>query len=70
MVRDYNFSRVVCRIRAAQLVVFGNLHGQAGPRVSSRNIAAVGIIFQTERSGKLKSDLLNEIEAIWGFGTD
>lgn len=70
MLRDYNFSRVGGQLGVAQLAEFGNILGNGGLRVTAQNIPALRHIFQSARSGGFSDDLFNELEAIWGFGTD
>lgn len=70
MLRDYNFSRVGGQLGVAQLAEFGNVLGNAGLRTVAQNIPALRHIYQSARAGKFSDDLFNEIEAIWGFGTD
>lgn len=68
--RDYNFSRIGGQLGVAQLAEVGNIIGNGGLRVLVQNIPALRRIFTTAKDGKFSDDLLNEIEAIWGFGTD
>lgn len=70
MLRDYNFSRVGGQLGVAQLAELGNLLGQGGVRAFAQNIPSLRNIYQMGKSGKFSDDLFNEIEAIWGFGTD
>ncbi|MFN3279581.1 MAG: hypothetical protein ACK41Y_14460 [Paracoccus hibiscisoli] len=70
MMRDYNFSRVGGQLGVTQLAEIGNLLGNGGLRVLTQNIPSLRHIFQSARSGGFSDDLFNEIEAIWGFGTD
>lgn len=68
--RDYNFSRIGGQLGVAQLAEVGNITGQGGMRVLLQNLPALRKIFWSARKGGFSDDLFNEIEAIWGFGTD
>lgn len=68
--RDYNFSRIGGQLGVAQLAELGNVIGQGGLRVMMQNIPALRRIFANAKTGKFSDEFLNEIEAIWGFGTD
>lgn len=68
--RDYNFSRIGGQLGVAQLAEIGNPLGQGGVRVLMQNLPALRKIFWSAKHGGFKDDLFNEIEAIWGFGTD
>jgi hypothetical protein len=70
MLRDYNFSRIGGQLGVAQLAEIGNLIGNGGMRVLLQNLPALRRIFTTAKDGKFSDEFLNEIEAIWGFGTD
>lgn len=70
MLRDYNFSRIGGQLGIAQLAEVGNILGNGGLRVLMQNIPALRRIFVTAKNDKFSDDFLNEIEAIWGFGTD
>lgn len=69
--RDYNFVRIGGQLGIAQLAEIGNVLGNAGVTGMVRHMPALRSIFQTARSGgTFSDDMFNEIEAIWGFGTD
>lgn len=68
--RDYNFARIGGQLGVAQLAEIGNLVGNGGMRVLVQNLPALRRIFANAKTGKFSDDFLNEIEAIWGFGTD
>ncbi|WP_146186129.1 hypothetical protein [Pontivivens insulae] len=70
MLRDYNFSRIGGQLGVAQLAEVGNILGNGGLRVLMQNLPALRKIFANAKTGTFKDDFLNEIEAIWGFGTD
>lgn len=70
LLRDYNFSRIGGQLGVAQLAELGNIMGNGGVRVLMQNLPALRKIFANARTGKFSDDFLNEIEAIWGFGTD
>lgn len=70
LLRDYNFSRIGGQLGVAQLAEVGNILGNGGLRVMLQNIPALRKIFWSAKNGGFSDDLFNEIEAIWGFGTD
>lgn len=70
LLRDYNFSRVGGQLGIAQLAEIGNIIGQGGVRALMQHIPALRRIFTMAKGGQFSDDLFNEIEAIWGFGTD
>lgn len=70
MLRDYNFSRIGGQLGVAQLAEMGNVLGNGGLRVLLQNIPALRSIYANVRTGKFSNELQNEIEAVWGFGTD
>ncbi|MCG7494711.1 hypothetical protein [Thalassobius sp. Cn5-15] len=70
MLRDYNFSRIGGQLGVAQLAEVGNVASNGGLRVLSQNLPALRRIFADAKTGEFSDDFLNEIEAIWGFGTD
>ena len=70
ILRDYNFSRIGGQLGVAQLAELGNIVGQGGLRVLVQNMPALRRIFANAKTGKFSDEFLNEIEAIWGFGTD
>ena len=68
--RDYNFSRIGGQLGVAQLAEIGNILGNGGMRVFIQNMPAMRRLYTTAKDGRFSDDMLNEIEAIWGFGTD
>lgn len=70
MLRDYNFSRIGGQLGIAQMGDFGNILGAGGMRRLMQALPALRSIFVSAKTGKFSDDLFNEIEAIWGFGTD
>ncbi|MCL6286002.1 hypothetical protein M3P21_21025 [Ruegeria sp. 2012CJ41-6] len=68
--RDFNFSRIGGQLGVAQMAELGNIVGNGGMRVLMQNIPAMRKIFANAKTGKFSDDFLNEIESIWGFGTD
>lgn len=70
MMRDYNFSRIGGQLGVAHLAEIGNIIGNGGLRVLMQNMPALRKIFVNAKTNQFKDDFLNEIEAIWGFGTD
>lgn len=70
MLRDYNFSRIGGQLGVAQLAEIGNIVSNGGLRVLLSNIPALRRIFTNAKTGKFSDEFLNEIEAIWGYGTD
>lgn len=68
--RDYNFSRIGGQLGVAQLAEVGNIVGNGGMRVLLQNIPGLRKVFANAKTGKFSDDFLNEMEAIWGFGTD
>ncbi|WP_028714665.1 hypothetical protein [Paracoccus sp. J55] len=70
LLRDYNFTRIGGQLGVAQLSELGSVIGNGGFRALMQNIPALRHIFASARTGKFSDDLFNEIEAIWGFGTD
>ena len=69
-IRDFNFSRIGGQLGVAQLAEVGNIIGNGGMRVLMQNIPALKGIYANAKTGKFSDAQLNEIEAIWGFGTD
>lgn len=70
LVRDYNFARVMGQVGIAQVEEFGKLIGTVGVRTALSAFPAMRGLWRNARTGQLGEDVLNEIEAIWGIGTD
>ena len=70
MVRDYNFIRVMGQVGFAQIAEVGNMLGSFGIRAAMMHIPALKGIYKRAANGKLDDDLLDEIETVWGLGTD
>lgn len=70
LVRDYNFMRVMNQVGMAQLAEIGNVLGQVGVKAALENLPAFRSFLRDARSGKLRDELADEIEDIWGIGSD
>lgn len=70
LARDYNFTRVMGQVGVAQISEIGNILGHGGIRATLQQLPALRRIFANAKTGKFSDGLLEEIEAIWGFGTD
>ena len=70
MVRDYNFIRVMNQVGFAQIAEIGNILGNAGWKATLQHVPALRKIYKRAQNGRLEDDLLDEIEVIWGLGTD
>lgn len=70
MLRDFNFIRVMNQVGFAQLAEFGNTLGNAGFKATMQNIPAMRNIYRRAKDGHLEDELLDELESIWGIGTD
>lgn len=70
MLRDYNFIRVMNQVGVAQLIEVGNILGQASFRATLQQVPALRSIFRRAKDGRMDDQLLDEIEVIWGMGTD
>ncbi len=70
MLRDYNFIRVMNQVGFAQVAEIGNILGHAGWRATLQHVPALRKIYSRAQNGKMEDDLLDEIEVIWGIGTD
>ncbi|WP_299960349.1 hypothetical protein [uncultured Roseobacter sp.] len=68
--RDYNFIRIGGQLGVAQLAEIGNIVGNGGLRVMVQHMPALKGIYRKARSSGFSDEFYNEIEAIWGFGTD
>ncbi|SMR81490.1 hypothetical protein SAMN04488030_1959 [Aliiroseovarius halocynthiae] len=68
--RDYNFIRIGGQLGVAQLAEIGNVLGQGGMKNMLQHMPALRGVFKGMRKGEFKDELFNEIEAVWGFGTD
>ena len=70
MLRDFNFIRVMNQVGFAQVAEIGNILGSAGWRATLQHVPALRNIYKRAKNGKLDDDLLDELEVIWGIGTD
>jgi hypothetical protein len=70
ILRDYNFLRIGGQLGVAQLAEIGTVLGNGGVRNLIKHMPALRKVFQAARKGEFSDDFFNEIEAIWGFGTD
>ena len=70
MLRDYNFIRVMNQVCFAQIAEIGNILGEAGWRATLQHVPALRSIFKRAADGSMDEELLDEIEVIWGLGTD
>lgn len=70
MLRDYNFIRVMNQVGFAQVAEIGNILGSAGWRATLQHVPALRNIYKRAKNGKMEDDLLDELEVIWGIGTD
>ena len=70
MVRDFNFVRVMNQVGFAQIAEIGNILGSAGFRATLQHVPAMRKIWSRAKDGKMSDELLDEIEVIWGIGTD
>jgi len=70
LLRDYNFIRVMNQVGFAQLAEIGNILGQGGFRAMVQSMPGLKSIWSRARDGSLSDELLDEIEVIWGLGTD
>lgn len=70
MLRDYNFIRVMNQVGFAQIAEIGNILGHAGWKATLQHVPALRGIYKRAANGRMEDDLLDEIETIWGIGTD
>lgn len=70
LIRDYNFIRVMNQVGFAQIAEIGNILGNAGFRATMQNIPALRKVYSRAKDGSMSDELLDEIEVIWGTGTD
>ena len=70
LVRDYNFIRVMGQVGVAQVAELGNILGNGGIKTMFQQMPAFRNLYTLSKNGKFKDELANEIEAIWGMGTD
>lgn len=70
MIRDYNFIRVMNQVGLAQLPEMANILGQGTFRAFFQQMPALRRIWSRAKDGRLEDELLDEIEVIWGVGTD
>lgn len=70
LLRDYNFIRVMNQVGFAQFAEIGNILGEAGWRSTLQHVPALRSIWSRAKDGSMSDDLLDEIEVIWGIGTD
>lgn len=70
VLRDYNFMRIGGQLGVAQLAEIGNIMGHGGVKNLLNHMPALRGIFKNARESNFSDEFFNEIEAIWGFGTD
>ncbi len=70
MLRDYNFIRVMNQVGFAQIAEIGNILGHAGWQATMQHVPALRNIYKRAAKGRMDDDLLDELEVIWGIGTD
>jgi hypothetical protein len=70
MLRDYNFIRVMNQVGFAQIAEIGNIVGMTGWKATMQHVPALRNIFKRAQNGRMDDALLDEIEVIWGLGTD
>jgi hypothetical protein len=70
MLRDYNFVRVMNQVGFAQVAEIGNILGATGWRATLQHVPALRNIYKRAQNGAMSDELLDEIEVIWGIGTD
>lgn len=68
--RDYNFIRIGGQLGIAQLAEIGNILGNGGFRVMMQHMPSLRKVFAKANTGTFSDEFYNEIEAIWGHGTD
>ena len=68
--RDYNFVRVMNQVGIAQIPEIGNILGTMGVKAFLSAIPAFRDIVRASRGGRLVDQVSDEIETIWGSGTD
>ncbi|MQB00662.1 MAG: hypothetical protein GEU78_10270, partial [Actinobacteria bacterium] len=68
---DIQFTRVMNQVGFAQIPEMGVLMGQVGIRTVLDQIPAFkGFVARSLKDGKIPNETQQELEAIWGFGTD
>lgn len=70
LIRDYNFIRVMNQVGFAQLAEIGNILGHAGVKATLQHVPALRSIWRRAKDGSMDDQFLDEIEVIWGIGTD
>lgn len=68
--RDLNFVRVMNQVGFAQIAEIGNILGTAGWRASLQSMPTLRKIYSRAQDGSMSDELLDELEVIWGLGTD
>lgn len=70
LLRDYNFTRVMNQVGFAQIAEMGNVMGSLGFRTAIEAMPSFKTLWRNAKTGKLDDKLADEMEAIWGIGTD
>jgi len=70
VLRDYNFIRIGGQLGVAQGAEIGNILGHGGVVNMLKHMPALRHVFKNARESNFSDDYFNELEAIWGFGTD
>ena len=70
ILRDFNFIRVMNQVGFAQIAEIGNILGHAGIKATMQHVPAMRRIWSRAKDGSMSDELLDELETIWGIGTD
>lgn len=70
LVRDFNFTRLMGQVGFAQLAEVGNVMGTLGIRTALEAVPGFKTLWRNAKTGKLDDDLMDEMEAMFGLGTD
>lgn len=70
LLRDFNFIRVMNQVGFAQIAEIGNIIGAGGWRGTLQHVPSIRNIWKRAQDGSMSDELLDEIEVIWGLGTD
>lgn len=70
LLRDYQFFRVMNQVGIAQVPELGVALSQGGFRESAQQIPELGNILKRAKSGTLSNEFLDELEVMFGPGTD
>jgi len=67
---NYNFVRIMNQAGFAQLAEIGNILGKGGWKATVQHVPALRSIWKRAQNGQMEDELFDEIETIWGLGTE